>query len=212
MKTAILIYEDKTDFREALVQLISLSEDYICADAYRNCKEVIRHVQTHKPAVILMDIDLPEMNGIEGVRLIRTVDKEVKIIMLTVFDDNRNVINAIVAGASGYLLKKNCFNKLFEAIKEVLDGGAPMSANIARMTLEFIAGGSPISAEQYDLTDRENEILALLVKGHSYKMIGVALTISFETVKTHIKKIYDKLHVHNQSEAVAKAINQRIIR
>lgn len=159
-----------------------------------------------------MDIDMPDTNGIEGVGLIRNIDKETKIIMLTVFDDNKNVINAICAGASGYLLKKNCLHKLFDAIEEVLQGGAPMSANIARMVLDYIAAGGPVVTEQYDLTSREKEILALLVKGNSYKMIAASINISFETVKTHIRNIYDKLQVHNQSEAVAKAIKNRIIK
>lgn len=212
MKTGILIYEDNNDFREALVQLISTSEDFECVGAYRNCNDILDHVKRFRPCVVLMDIDMPDMNGIEGVRLVRAANSDIKIIMLTVFDDNQNVINAICAGASGYLLKKNCFNKLFDAVEEVLQGGAPMSAGIARLVLEFVAAGSPVSAEQYDLTSRENTVLAHLVKGYSYKMIAGSMEISIETVKTHIRNIYEKLHVHNQSEAVAKAIKNRIIK
>jgi DNA-binding NarL/FixJ family response regulator len=212
MKTRILVYEDNNDFREALVQLINTSEIFECAGAYRNCNEILNHVRDFKPAVVLMDIDMPDMNGIEGVRLVREIDREIKIIMLTVFDDNKNVINAICAGASGYLLKRNCFNRLFDAIEEVLQGGAPMSAGVARMVLDFVATGSPVSTEQYDLTSREKTVLTHLVKGFSYKMIAASMEISIETVKTHIRNIYEKLHVHNQSEAVAKAINNRIIK
>jgi DNA-binding NarL/FixJ family response regulator len=154
---------------------------------------------------------MPGRSGIEAVRLIRQVDKTVKIIMLTVFDDNQNVIAAICAGASGYLLKKYCFEKLFGSIAESLAGGAPLSANIARMVLDHVVQSSPSTLEKYDLTEREKEILNNLVKGFSYKMIAGSLNISFETVKSHIRNIYEKLHVHNQSEAVAKALKNKIV-
>lgn len=211
MKTGILIYEDNTDLCEALVQLINTSDNYICVGAFNNCREVLTDIQMLKPEVILMDIDMPGRNGIEAVQLIRAVDKEVKIIMLTVFDDNQNVIAAICAGASGYLLKKYCFEKLFNAIAESLNGGAPLSGNIARMVLDHLAQSSNTAYEKYDLTTREKQILNDLVKGLSYKMIAASLNISFETVKSHIRNIYEKLHVHNQSEAVAKAIKNRIV-
>jgi DNA-binding NarL/FixJ family response regulator len=212
MKTGILVYEDNNDFREALVQLIDSTGEYECTGAHRHCNNILQELSAGRPQVILMDIDLPEMNGIEGVAMVRAVNKDIKIIMLTVFDDNKNVINAICAGASGYLLKKNCFNRLFESIEEVLQGGAPMSAGIARMVLEFVASGSPVSSEQYELTTRETTVLTHLVKGFSYKMIAASMGLSVETVKTHIRNIYEKLHVHNQSEAVAKAIKNRIIK
>lgn len=212
MKTSIVIYEDNIDFREAVVQLINASENYFCAGAFYKCNDVHKEVQSLKPQVILMDIDLPGRNGIEAVQLIRTFDKEVKIIMLTVFDDNKNVLSAICAGASGYLLKKYSFEKLFDAIEEVLHGGAPMSANIARMVLEHVASNDFVGTEEYHLTAREKEILTQLVKGYSYKMIAGSLNISFETVKTFIRRIYEKLQVHNQSEAVAKALKNRIVK
>lgn len=212
MNTDIIIYEDNSDFREALVQLLNTSEDYNCAGAFYDCSEVLKNVRSLKPGIILMDIEMPEPDGIEAVRLIRGIDREVKIIMLTVFDDNKNVIAAISAGASGYLLKKNCFEKLFVAIEEVMHGGAPMSANIARLVLEHVSSTAPLTPVEFNLTLREKEILTQLVKGFSYKMIAAALNISFETVKTHIRNIYEKLQVHNQSEAVAKAINNRIIK
>jgi len=211
MKTGILIYEDNTDLCEALVQLINTSDNYTCAGAFQNCTDVINDLYTLKPQVILMDIDMPGRNGIEAVQLIREVDKEVKIIMLTVFDDNQNVIAAICAGASGYLLKKYCFEKLFGAIAESLSGGAPLSANIARMVLDHLIQNTSGAIEKNDLTIREKEILNGLVKGFSYKMIAASLNISFETVKSHIRNIYEKLHVHNQSEAVAKALKNRIV-
>jgi DNA-binding NarL/FixJ family response regulator len=212
MKTSIVIYEDNRDFREALVQLINASESYFCAGAFYKCNEVTEQLQLLKPEVILMDIDMPGRNGIEAVQLIRNIDKEVKIIMLTVFDDNKNVLSAICAGVSGYLLKKNSFEKLFSAIEEVMQGGAPMSANIARMVLEHAAANNFVETGEYHLSAREKEILFYLVKGHSYKMIAASLNISFETVKTLIRRIYEKLQVHNQSEAVAKALKNRIVK
>lgn len=212
MKTSILIYEDNSDFREALVQLINTSEKYICIGDFYKCNNVLENIQALQPQVILMDIEMPGRNGIEAVSLIRSIDKDVKIIMLTVFDDNKNVLSAICAGASGYLLKKYSFEKLFAAIEDVLHGGAPMSANIARMVLEHVAANNFVETEQYHLSTREKEVLSCLVKGHSYKMIAASLHISLDTVKTFIRRIYEKLHVHNQSEAVAKALKNRIVK
>ena len=211
MKTGILIYEDNTDLREALVHLINTSQSYTCAGAFDNCRKVISDLTALNPMVILMDIDMPGRNGIEAVKLIREVNKEVKIIMLTVFDDNKNVIDAICAGASGYLLKKYCFEELFDAITESLNGGAPLSGNVARMVLDHLAHTSSGATEKFNLTPREMEILNALVKGYNYKKISVSFNIGFETVKKHIRNIYEKLQVHNQSEAVAKALKNKIV-
>jgi DNA-binding NarL/FixJ family response regulator len=211
MKTSILIYEDNAELREALVQLINTSQNYNCIGAFDNCRKVISDIKALNPKVILMDIDMPGRNGIEAVKLVREFNKDVKIIMLTVFDDNHNVIDAICAGASGYLLKKYCFEELFSAINEALNGGAPLSANVARMVLDYLVQLNPAANEKFDLTARETEILNALVKGYSYKKIAESLNIGFETVKKHIRNIYEKLHVHNQSEAVAKALKNRIV-
>jgi DNA-binding NarL/FixJ family response regulator len=202
MKIPILIYEDNTDLREALVQLINTSHNYTCVGAFDNCRKVISDLLALQPKVILMDIDMPGRNGIEAVQLVRQADKEVKIIMLTVFDDNR---------ASGYLLKKYCFEELFSAITDVLNGGAPLSANVARMVLDHLAKSGSGTIEKYDFTAKEKEILDALVKGYTYKKIAALNNIGFETVKKHIRNIYEKLHVHNQAEAVAKAIKNRIV-
>jgi len=211
-KTRILIYEDNDDFRDALRQLIDNSEKFECAGHFRNCSGIIKDTQELKPSVVLMDIDLPVMKGIEGLRLLQQTDKDIKVIMLTVFDDNKNVMEAIVAGAAGYLLKANCLNKLFDAIEDVLNGGAPMSSAVARMVLGFIAQRSTQPSQQFGLTAREHEVLSLLVKGYSYKMIAASAAVSIETIKTHIRNIYEKLQVHNQSEAVAKALRNNLIR
>jgi DNA-binding NarL/FixJ family response regulator len=212
MPVKILVYEDNTDFRDALVQLINGGSAHTCVGAFYNCSHVTEQVRELQPDVILMDIEMPDSNGLEGLRQIRLIDQQVKIIMLTVFDDNRNVLDAICAGASGYILKIHAFSKLFQAIDEVLGGGAPMSANIAKMVLDFISSRVVPTEQDFNLTAREKDILRSLVKGNSFKMIASDLDISFETVKTHIRNIYGKLQVHTQTEAVAKAIRNRIVK
>jgi DNA-binding NarL/FixJ family response regulator len=212
MPIKILIYEDNTDFREALIQLVNTGSDHVCVGAFHNCSQVLPQLQQLMPDIILMDIEMPDSNGLEGLQRIRSVDPEVKVIMLTVFDDNKNVLDAICKGASGYILKKHAFKKLFSSIDEVLEGGAPLSANIAKMILGHIHKAGTPAEPDFDLTVREKEILNLLVKGNSFKIIAAQLFVSLETVKTHIKNIYLKLQVHTQTEAVAKAVRNRIVK
>jgi DNA-binding NarL/FixJ family response regulator len=156
-----------------------------------------------------MDIDMPGITGVEAVRQIREYDLKTQIIMLTVFDDDRHVFDALMAGANGYLLKRNVSDRLVHAIQEVLEGGAPMSPSIARLVINQLHDQQP--ANQYMLTEREKEILKSLSKGNSFKLIASDLGISFETVRTHIKRIYDKLHVHSQGEAISKALQEKLV-
>jgi DNA-binding NarL/FixJ family response regulator len=209
MATGILIYEDNTSLRESLNTLLTLSPNYQVMGAFGDCSQVIQQLEAADPDVILMDIDLPGINGIEAVKQIRRVNKEVQIIMLTVFDDNTHVYDALYAGANGYLLKKYISDKLVNSIAEVLQGGAPMSPSIARMVISHMHETS--ANNDYQLTPREKEILQSLSKGNSFKLIAAELGISLETVRTHIKHIYDKLHVQSQIEAVSKAITERLI-
>ncbi|HMF72275.1 MAG TPA: response regulator transcription factor [Flavitalea sp.] len=209
MPTGILIYEDNSSLRESLCNLLMLSEQYDVLGAYGDCQDVVQQTKQYKPDVVLMDIDMPGVNGIEAVKRIRITDKETQIIMLTVFDDNEHVYEALFAGANGYLLKKYVSDKLTSSIEEVLHGGAPMSPSIARMVISHMQGGP--AGNDYQLTPREKEILQSLSKGNSFKLIGADLKISLETVRTHIKHIYDKLHVRSQTEAVSKAITERLI-
>lgn len=211
MAINILLYEDNPDFRDALVQLLGQTPEYRCAGAFVNCSQVLEDLETCHPDVILMDIDMPGGGGIEGVRRIRTVDTSVKIIMLTVFETNRHVLDAICAGASGYILKPHVVRKLFDAIDEVLSGGAPMSASVARMVLEYVRSGSQGQENSFHLSAKEKEVLGYLVKGSSFKMIAAEAGISVETVKTHVKNIYEKLQVHSKSEAVVKALRGRLL-
>lgn len=209
MGVRILLYEDNEVMRDSLSTLLSQSGDHLLCGAYENCSAVEKQVSHLQPDVILMDIEMPGTNGIEGIHRIRTMNESVKIIILTVFDDNKNVFDAICAGANGYLLKKTVAEKLFEAIQDVLNGGSPMSAAIASKVLKLLAGTKPKTiAKENTLTKREKDILQSMVQGNSYKMIAADLQISQETVKTHIKRIYEKLQVHSQTEAVAKAIQQ----
>lgn len=212
MPVNIIIYEDNANLRESLSSLLALAGDYNVMASYADCSQVMEQVQEGKPDVILMDIDMPGINGIDAVKKIREFNREVQIIMLTVFDDNTYVFEAMYAGANGYLLKKYVSDKLIHAIREVLDGGAPMSPSIARMVINNMQQPVQSAAENdYQLTNREKEALQLLSKGNSFKMIAAELGISIDTVRTHIKRIYDKLHVRSQIEAVSKAINEKLV-
>lgn len=207
----ILIYEDNPQLREGLTMLINGSEGFEVLAAYKNCNNVVDEVHAWKPDVILMDIDMPGTNGIEGLKQIRAVGSEVKILMLTVFDDNKNVFDAIKAGASGYILKKTAPARLLEYIAEAASGGAPMTSSIATQVLKMFSEINKDSGEDYNLSDREKQVLSLLVNGYSYKMIASEMNISIDTVRSHIKKIYEKLHVNSKSEAVAKAFKDKIV-
>ncbi|HTN08975.1 response regulator transcription factor [Agriterribacter sp.] len=211
MSVSIVIYEDNTTLRESLSSLLALTGEYTVLASYPDCSNVISDIKERHPDVILMDIDMPGINGIEAVKKIRTVNAVVQIIMLTVFDDNTHVFDAMYAGANGYLLKKYVSDKLIHAIREVLEGGAPMSPSIARMIISRMQENIKIPANNYLLTNREKEILHLLSKGNSFKLIAADLFISLDTVRTHIKHIYDKLHVRSQGEAISKAINERLV-
>ena len=211
MPVGIVIYDDNESLRQSLEKLIQLSDDLLLLGSFSHAMQVEQQIGATEPDLILMDIDMPGINGIEAVRKIRKLSQKIAIIMLTVFDDNRHVLDAICAGASGYLLKKHISEKLPSAIKEVLDGGAPMSPGIARMVIESMQQTHINKSNKYELTQREYEILQNLSKGNSYKMIAADLFISIDTVRTHIKRIYEKLQVHSQTEAIAKAMNEKIL-
>lgn len=208
MTKSILIYEDNITLRMGLSELLSLADEFVVIKASENCLQAKDDVRKYSPDIILMDIDMPGMNGIEAVKIIRQFNKDVAILMLTVFDDNKNVFDAICAGASGYLLKKNVSDKLIPFIHDVLSGGAPMSPAIAKMVISSM---QQLPNTAYHFTEREKEILALLCKGNSYKMIAAQTGLAFETVRSYIKKIYEKLQVHSATEAIAKAMNERLV-
>ncbi len=170
----------------------------VCAGSYDNCTNVVEIIKNTLPDVVLMDIDMPEVDGIEGLKLIRSHAPSVLVIMQTVFENNEKIFEAIRAGAHGYFLKKTPAQKLIEGIREVIAGGAPMTPAVARKVLEMYRGQpETVKQSQFNLSERELQILSLLVKGLSYKMIADAAGISWHTVNGHFKKIYEKLHVHS---------------
>ncbi|MFN3664901.1 MAG: response regulator [Sediminibacterium sp.] len=209
--TKLLIYEDNPQLREGLTMLINGSDGFEVLSAFKNCNNVEDEVRAFKPDVILMDIDMPGTNGIEGLKKIREIDTDVKILMLTVFDDNKNVFDAISNGANGYVLKKTPPARLLEYIQEAQTGGAPMTSSIATQVLKMFSSLNNEKGQDYDLSEREKQVLQLLVNGYSYKMIAAEMFIAIDTVRSHIKKIYEKLHVNSKSEAVAKAFRNKIV-
>ncbi|MFD2519693.1 response regulator [Emticicia soli] len=204
MAIKTIIYEDNNMLREALSFLIEGTEGFELVGSFDNCIEVLAQVKKNEPDVILMDIDLPGMSGIEAVRSIKKRFSYVDVLMLTVFDDDERVFESIKAGATGYLLKKTSPARILEAIREVFEGGAPMSPSIARRVMQNLHERPSTVAEISQLSKRELEVLRHLVEGKSYKMVADSCGITIETVRTHIKRIYEKLQVHSVTEAVAK--------
>ncbi len=211
MSTRILLYDDNEALRHSMTALIEEQPDFELLAAMPNAETIETDISSFRPQVILMDIDMPVVTGVEAVSRIRKVDESLPVIMLTVFEDNENIFNAICAGASGYILKRYAAEEIAGAIRDVLAGGAPMTGSVARKVLRMVPASGNAEAEKFDLTDRETEILQHLVNGYSYKMIASDLKISIDTVRFHIKKIYEKLHVHSATEAVSRAIRDRLV-
>lgn len=203
----VITYDDNKHIRQSVEMLLGDVEDIYLVKTYDSCVNVLFDIELTNPDVVVMDIDMPDMNGIEAVRLIKQYYPSVQILMQTVFDDDEKIFKAIKAGASGYLLKNALGTNLVSAIQEVYLGGSPMSPSVARKVLQQMQSHTSNSKEDFNLTKREEEVLKNLVEGMSYKMIGSAMQISYDTVRSHIKKIYEKLHVSSMTEAVAKAIN-----
>lgn len=210
MACAILLYEDNPLLSDSIQAMLRLNTNITLLGAFQSPVEVSAQLHTYKPDLLIMDIDMPLMNGIQAVTQVRKINRDIPILMLTVFDDNQHVFDAICAGASGYILKKHISTKLFSAIDEAMEGGAPMSPSIARMVIASMQQQAKIN-NPYQLTAREQEVLTSLSKGNSYKLIAAEFTISMDTVRSHIKKIYEKLHVHSQTEAVSKAIQEKLV-
>ncbi|KAA9034459.1 response regulator transcription factor [Ginsengibacter hankyongi] len=205
----IIIFEDDDQLRNSLVTLIGTSSEYTVIGSHPNVMNAPAIIRRDKPDVVIMDINMPGKSGIEGVVEIKEARPQTLIIMYTMFENDENLFNSLCAGANGYILKKTSPFKLFEAIRDVIEGGAPMSPTIARRVLQSFETKS--SGQQYHLTTREKEILQLLIKGYSIKIIAAELKISFDTARTHLKNIYPKLHVNCGKEAIAKVLRERII-
>jgi DNA-binding NarL/FixJ family response regulator len=206
----VIIFDDNDSLRDSVAMLLKESGDFNLVGGYPNCLDITNNIRNTKPDVVIMDIDMPGINGIEAVKVIRNNFPTVQILMFTVFDDDEKVFAAIKAGAGGYILKNADPQNLLHAISEVYNGGAPMTRGIARKVLLQFQDMLPDENKDYHLSQREKEVLALLVEGHPYKVIGSKLNITYDTVRAHMKKIYEKLHVASMTEAVAKAINQKL--
>jgi DNA-binding NarL/FixJ family response regulator len=203
---AVAIVEDDDDIRAGLAKLIDRTKGFSCVCAYRDCETALPEIANDKPDVVLMDIQLPGMSGIAGVQRLKEILPATDIIMLTIHDDDELVFQSLCAGATGYLVKNTKPAKILEAIRDVHEGGAPMSSNIARMIVSSFR-----RTTQSPLSPREKDVLAQLCKGHSYKMIAEALFLGEETVHSHIKSIYQKLQVHSKSEAILKALHESLV-
>lgn len=209
MPIKLVVYEDNSRLRESLLLLLGNDHTYNIAGAFSNCNNVIEDMEQATPDLVIMDIDMPGMNGIEGVKKIKEQYPDIKIVMHTVFEDDNRIFDSICAGADGYLLKNTSPAKLLDSLQEVMYGAVPMSPFVAQRVFQHFRQKEV--APDYKLTAREKEILQLLVKGNSYKMIAAELQISVDTVKKHLQNTYHKLHVSCGTEAVAKAIRQKIV-
>jgi DNA-binding NarL/FixJ family response regulator len=215
MSLRIAIFDDNKNIRESISLLLNTVQDYEVVGLFSHGMDCVEDVRVCKPDVVLMDIEMPGITGIQAVRALKKEMPHIQILMQTVFEDDDRVFDSICSGASGYILKIHLNTKLIDAIRELQYGGSPMSPSIARKVLNKLQQiPQHIKSEEapdYNLTPREKEVLICVVEGLSYKMIADKLSISYETVRSHIKKIYEKLHVASLTEAVAKAINQRIV-
>ncbi len=211
MSIHVAVVEDNKELREGLQELIRSAAGLSCVGAFGTCADLLGNVDSILPEVILMDIGLPGLSGIECTRKVKQQYPSCNILMLTVYDDDGKIFNSICNGASGYLLKKTSPSKILEAIREIHAGGAPMTGKIARRVLQMFQKTNTSAASDPGITEREKEILQGLVEGLSYKMLAEKYFISIDTVRTHIKHIYDKLHVHSKAQAVAKAIKEKLV-
>jgi two-component system nitrate/nitrite response regulator NarL len=209
LKKKIILFDDDASRRDSLSLLLNMCSDMICVGTFNNANQVINHIKATKPDLVLMDIDMPKVNGVMGTQIIKAEFADLPVIIQTVIDDQNSIFDAIKAGANGYLLKSTPPEKFLDQLREALAGGAPMTGSVAIKVLQYFRE-QPIHID-YKLTDREKEILQLLVDGFSYKMIAVEINIAYYTVCNHIKKIYDKLHVNSATEAVSLAIKQRLV-
>jgi len=211
MSIRVSIYEDNDPLRKSLSHLVMGTNTLEFCGAFPDCSQIIGNCDASKPDVIVMDIDMPGISGIEATEMVKRRFPEINILIFTVFEDRQKVFKALCAGATGYLLKKASAVQIIEAIIELHGGGSPMSGEVARMVLQFFSAGPAAANNEYALSAREFDIIKCLVKGDSYKMIADDCAISIGTVRTHINSIYKKMHVNSKSEAVIKAMKERLI-
>jgi DNA-binding NarL/FixJ family response regulator len=208
----VAIIEDERDIREGLGMLVGLTDGFDCVGKYGSMEEALPGIRHRTPDIILSDIGLPGMNGIEGIQRIKENYPQMTILMLSVYQDDDRIFHALCAGAVGYLLKKTPPTKILESLREAVSGGSPMSPEVARKVITIFKEYRPPEKVDYDLTPHETRILKLLVEGHSYKTAAKQLKVTPSTISFHLKNIYEKLQVHSKTEAVAKALQHRLIK
>jgi RNA polymerase sigma factor (sigma-70 family) len=208
MPVTVSIVEDSDKLRETLVRVLNRADGFRCVSHYSNAEDALKDLPQAKPDVVLMDINLPGMNGVECVRQLKKIAPEIQVMMLTVYEDTENIFDALAAGASGYMLKRTAGKELLEAIAEVKRGGSPMTTHIARKVVQSFQRSAATEAQTESLSEREQQVLDLLSQGLMYKEIADKLNISYETVHTYIRRIYEKLQVRTRTEAVAKFLRR----
>lgn len=209
---SVAIIEDQTRIREGLRTLIDGTEGYHCTGSFGSMEEALQQIGYDLPDIVLVDLGLPRMSGIEGIRILKERYPNLPVVVLTVYEDDKRIFDAMCAGACGYLLKKTAPARLLESLREAVDGGAPMSPEVARKVIALFREIRPPEDADYHLTPHEIRLLKLLVEGHNYKTAALELGVSVNTIRFHMRSIYEKLQVHSKSEAVAKALRGRIIR
>ncbi len=209
----VAVFEDNKHLRETFELLLNSTVGFTCSGAWPDCRNIITNLEVSQSDIVLMDIEMPGMNGIEATKLIKEHFPKINILIQTVFFEDEHIFNAICAGASGYILKSTTPDGYIEAIKDVQAGGSPMTPGIARRVIELFKDKLQPSApaNDYNLTTQEKKVLQLLVSGKSYKMIATELFVSVDTVKTHIRNTYAKLHVHSGTEAVSLALRDKLV-
>ncbi|MGH9159009.1 MAG: response regulator [Vicinamibacteraceae bacterium] len=207
----VAIIEDERDIRDGLAGLLRLASGYRCTGAYRSMEEALDRITLDLPDVALVDIGLPGMNGIEGIRLLKDRHPALRLLVLTVYDEDELIFDALCAGACGYLLKRTPPARLLESLREAMEGGAPMTPEVAYKVIRLFRDIRPPARADYHLTPHELRLLKMLVEGHNYKTAAAALGVSVTTVAFHMRNIYDKLQVHSKSEAVSKALRNRLV-
>lgn len=208
----VVIFEDNTGLRNMLYQLINGSDGFECVGAFPDCLNLLKVIEKSNPDVVMMDIGLPGMSGIEAIKILKERFPNLNILIQTIFDDNDKIFQAICAGASGYILKNTSPSRILQCLVETHNGGAPISPSVATKVLKMVqAPAYSIRNNSFNLSEREKEVLQYLVRGMSYKLIASHCFLSIDTVRSHIKSIYEKLHVHSKSEAVAKALQKNIV-
>jgi DNA-binding NarL/FixJ family response regulator len=208
MPITVSIVEDSDKLRETLARVLNRADGFNCVSDYANAEDALKDLPGAKPDVVLMDINLPGMNGVECVRQLKKIAPEIQVMMLTVYEDTENIFDALAAGASGYMLKRTAGKELLEAIAEVKRGGSPMTTHIARKVVQSFQRSAAAAAQTESLSEREQQVLDLLSQGLMYKEIADKLSISYETVHTYIRRIYEKLQVRTRTEAVAKFLRR----